>query len=163
MAFWNRDSKDEPKGKSKKEKDDEPLEGELIVAPLMRDDYEGENLGGRPRLYDTPAQFNEAVGAYFLACQQHSEPLTLTGLCLFMGFSGRQALFNYATYDGFLDAVTRARTLIEYGYEKAVLIHKNNAAARLLVSIGGDDFWNPAQKLDVGHLGSHEDRLEHLR
>lgn len=138
----------------------EPLEGELI--PMLRD-FEGENLGGRPRLYETPEQFSEAVNAYYEACQSHREPLTLTGLCLHMGFSGRQALFNYASYDGFLDAVTRARTLIEYGYEKAVITDKNNAAARLLTCIGGDDFWNPATKIDVDHMGSHEDRLEHLR
>lgn len=160
MAFWKKDSKDnESKGKDQKA----PLEGELI--PLLRDDYEGDddNLGGRPRLYDSPEQFNEAVNAYYIACMGHNEPLTLTGLCLFMGFSGRNAMFRYATYDGFLHAVTRARTLIEYGYEKAVLVNKNAAAARLLTSIGGDDFWNPATKIDVPGLGVHEDRLEHLR
>lgn len=137
------------------------LEGELLP---LRDDFEGhDNLGGRPRLYDSPEQFNEAVNAYYQRCMEHNEPLTLTGLCLFMGFSGRQALFNYATYEGFLDAVTRARSLIEYGYEKTVLLDKNNAAARLLTCIGGDDFWNPATKIDVPGLGAHEDRLEHLR
>lgn len=158
MAFWKKDSEPDSKGKKQK-----PVEGELV--PLLRDDYEGdeENLGGRPRLYDTPEQFNEAVGAYYLACQQHREPLTLTGMCLFMGFSGRNAMFRYATYPGFLHAVTRARTLIEYGYEKCVLIDKNNAAGRLLASIGGDDFWNPATKIEVPGLGSHEDRLAHLR
>ena len=138
----------------------EPAEGELI--PLIRE-FEGENLGGRPRLYDTPEQFNEAVNSYYQACSSHNEPLTLTGMCLYMGFSGRNALFNYATYEGFLNAVTRARTLVEYGYEKVVITDKNNAAARLLSCIGGDDFWNPATKIDVDHLGSHEDRLEHLR
>jgi len=140
----------------------EPLEGELI--PMIRDDFEGtDDLGGRPRLYDTPEQFNEAVNAYYQACIQHREPLTLTGMCLHMGFSGRNAMFRYAAYEGFLHAVTRARTLIEYGYEKVVLMDKNSAAARLLTCIGGDDFWNPAQKIEVPGIGSHEDRLEHLR
>ncbi len=138
----------------------EPLEGEIV--PMIRD-FEGADLGGRPRLYESPEQFNEAVDTYYQACISHREPLTLTGMCLHMGFSGRQALFNYATYEGFLDAVTRARTLVEYGYEKVVIMDKNNAAARLLSCIGGDDFWNPATKIDVDHLGSHEDRLEHLR
>lgn len=140
----------------------ESLEGELL--PLIRDDYEGENLGGRPRLYDTPKQFNQAVNDYYAACMATpGEPLTLTGLCLHMGFSGRAAMFRYATYDGFQYAVTRARSIIEYGYEKNVLLTKNAAAARLLAVIGGDDFWNPAQKLDVPGLGTHEDRLEHLK
>ena len=144
------------------EAEKEPLEGELI--PLLRGDYEGDaDLGGRPRLYDTPEQFNESVDAYYQACIQHREPLTLTGMCLHMGFSGRAAMFRYATYEGFQHAVTRARSLIEYGYEKTVLLDKNNAAARLLTCIGGDDFWNPATKIEVPGLGSHEDRLEHLR
>jgi hypothetical protein len=144
------------------EAEKEPLEGELI--PLLRGDYEGtDDLGGRPRLYDSPEQFSEAVNHYYQDCQKFREPLTLTGMCLHMGFSGRDAMFRYATYEGFLHAVTRARTLVEYGYEKAVLVDKNNAAARLITCIAGSDFWNPATKIEVPGLGSHEDRLEHLR
>lgn len=146
----------------KAEAEKEPLDGELI--PLLRDDYEGvDNLGGRPRLYDSPAQFTEGVNAYYQDCIKFREPLTLTGLCLHMGFAGRDAMFSYATYEGFSDAVTRARTLIEYGYEKAVLMDKNNAAARLITCIAGSDFWNPATKIEVPGLGSHEDRLAHLK
>ena len=142
-----------------------PLEGEII--PLIRGDYEGtdhqDNLGGRPRLYETPEQFNEAVNAYYQDCLAHREPLTLTGLCLHMGFSGRDAMFRYATYDGFLHAVQRARTLIEYGYEKSVVMHKNNAAARLLTCIAGDNFWQGLPSDGEHGVGSHEDRLAHLR
>ena len=114
-------------------------------------------------MYDSPEAFSEGVNRYYQDCQRFREPLTLTGMCLHMGFSGRDAMFRYATYDGFLHAVTRARTLVEYGYEKAVLMDKNNAAARLITCIAGSDFWNPAQKIEVPGLGSHEDRLEHLR
>jgi hypothetical protein len=142
----------------------EPLEGALL--PLLRGDYEGEaNLGGRPRLYETPEQFNEAVNLYYQACLSNDEePMTLTGLCLHMGFSGRAAMFRYGAYEGFQNAVTRARTLIEYSYEKEVLGNKNNAAARLLACIGGDDFWNITHKIDIPGLpGTHEDRLAHLK
>lgn len=140
----------------------EPLEGEIL--PVLRADYQGdENLGGRPRLYETPEQFNDAVDAYYQAVvRTPGEPLTITGLCLHMGFAGRSALFSYASYEGFSDAVARARTLIEYGYEKAVIIHKNNAAGRLLASIGGDDFWRTTQHVQVTGE-THEERLERLR
>jgi hypothetical protein len=143
---------------------EEPLEGELL--PLLRGDYEGEaDLGGRPRLYETPEQFNDAVNAYYIACRENpNEPMTLTGLCLYMGFAGRDAMFRYAAYEGFRDAVTRARTLIEYSYEKQVLLFKNSAAARLLACIGGDDFWNVTHTVEIPGLpGTHEDRLAHLR
>ena len=142
----------------------EPLEGALL--PLLRGDYEGEaNLGGRPRLYETPEQFNEGVDAYYRAVMvTPGEPLTLTGLCLHMGFSGRQAMFGYAAYEGFENAVARARSLIEYGYEKCVLNDRNGAAARLLACIGGDEFWRDTRKLEVeGIIGSHEDRLAHTK
>jgi hypothetical protein len=141
----------------------EPLEGTLL--PLLRGDYEGEaGPSGRPRLYETPEQFNEAVDFYYTACISHEEPMTLTGMCLSMGFSGRNAMFRYAAYEGFLNAVTRARTLIEYSYEKEVLTNKNNAAARLLACIGGDDFWNITHKIEIPGLpGTHEDRLAHLK
>jgi hypothetical protein len=141
----------------------EPLEGTLL--PLLRGDYEGEaGPSGRPRLYETPEQFNEAVTFYYTACISREEPMTLSGLCLHMGFSGRNAMFRYASYEGFLNAVTRARTLIEYSYEKEVLTNKNSAAARLLACIGGDDFWNITHKIDIPGLpGTHEDRLAHLK
>ena len=140
---------------------EEAIEGELM--PFMRDDYEREeNLGGRPRIYDNPAQFDEAVNAYYeRVMQSPDEPLTLTSMCLFMGFSGRQGMENYATYPGFLDSVTRAKTLIQYGYEKNILIHKNNAAAKILGAM--DDYWNPTTKVAGVEHHSHEDRLEHLR
>lgn len=140
----------------------EPLEGEFL--PVLRNDYEGDepNLGGRPRLYTSSDQFNEAVDAYYQAVQQiPNEPLTITGLCLFMGFSGRRAMFKYASYDGFGHAVARARTMIEYGYEKAVIVDKNNAAGRLLSSIAGDDFWKQTDTLEVKQ--SHETWLERLK
>lgn len=84
----------------------------------------------------------------------------MSGLSLFMGFSSRQTLFNYANYDGFLDAVTRARTLIAYGYEKIILLDKNAPAARLLASIDG--YWNPATKLE-GVGDTTTDRLAKLQ
>ena len=139
--------------------DSEPQEGVLI----LREDYEQtENLGGRPRMYETPAQFDEAVNAYYeTVMQTPGEPLTLSGLVLHMGFSGFQAFDNYASYDGFLESVTRAKTLIKYGYEKNVMLYKNSAAARILAAM--DDRFNPAQKIDAGSHGSHEDRLAHLK
>jgi hypothetical protein len=138
---------------------EQPLEGELIT---LRDDYESPGAG-RPRMYDNPAQFDEAVHAYYaMVVITPGEPLTLTGMCLFMGFSGRQAFENYASYPEFLDSVTRAKTLIQYGYEKTVLLTKNTAAARLLGAM--DEYWNPTTKVQgIGDGGTHEDRLAHLR
>jgi len=83
-----------------------------------------KNLGGRPRKYSTPEQLDEAVNNYFVFCKdkENGEPITWTGMCLFLGFYGRQELDNYQNYDGFSDCVKRAKSLVEYAYEKRLVI-----------------------------------------
>ncbi len=144
---------------------EEALEGELI---LLRDTYEGSeehrNLGGRPRLYETPEQFDEAVNAYYQYCVTHPlEPMTITGLTLAMGFSGMTVFYNYANYEGFSQSVERAKTLIMYGYEKK-LHGANNAGAKFALScIDRGAYWRPDQVAGGDQIETHEDRLAHLR
>lgn len=136
-----------------------PLEGDIILAS----EYEGENnLGGRPRLYDSPEQFDEAVDHALKSHVEAGRPLTLTRLCLAMGFSGRRALDNYLSYPEFVHSVTRAKTIVQVFYEDSVLLDKNNAAAKILGAM--DTHFNPATKIEgIGESERHEDRLEHLR
>ncbi len=141
----------------------EPLEGELLPAFISNTDYEGDNLGGRPRLYQTPAQFDEAANAYFQWCYQNNEPFTITGLALGMGFCSVQTLYNYASYEGFLESVTRSRTIVEYGYEKKLHGAHSAGAKFALACIGSDDRWRTVKELGGDELGTHEDRLAHLR
>ena len=76
------------------------------------------NKGGRPRLYDTPEQFDAKVYEYQDHCKENNEPVTWTGLALFLGFSSRQSIDEYLNYDGFSDSVKRAKTFVEWNYEK---------------------------------------------
>ncbi len=142
----------------------EPLEGEIL--PLIEATaYEGENLGGRPRLYESPADFDARVDEYYNYCQNNPlEPMTITGLALFMRFCSVQTLYNYEKYDGFLESVQRARTLISYGYEKK-LHGPHSAGAKFALScIDGGAFWKEkAQVTDTGLPVDPEDRLAHLR
>ena len=142
----------------------EPLEGEVLPAPWVTNtEYEGENLGGRPRKYDTPQQFDDSANAYFMWCNQNGEPYTITGLALGMGFASVKTLYNYATYEGFLQSVERARTIVEYGYERNLHGKHANGAKFALACIGQDDRWRPVKELGGDELGTHEDRLAHLR
>ena len=137
-----------------------PLEGELL--PLIRDDYEGENLGGRPRMYETPRQFDDAVNLYYEAVKATpGEPITLYGLILSMGFTDYISFNRYSSYEGFSQSVSRARSLVKYGYERAVLADKNSAAARVLSAMDPDNF-NPALRVENPEE-SHEARLARLR
>jgi len=72
---------------------------------------------GRPRLYQTPEEFDAKVDAYYQYCQDREEPITWTGLARFLGFSSRQSIDEYLNYEGFSDSVKRAKLLVEWSYE----------------------------------------------
>lgn len=104
-----------------------------------------KNKGGRPRLYDTPEQFDAKVQEYYHHCMEKGEPITWTGLALFMGFSSRQSIDEYAKYAGFSDSSKKAKLMVEWAYEKRLL--ENNAAGSIFVlkNMG----WSDKQELDV--------------
>lgn len=99
---------------------------------------------GRPRIWSSPEDMQRAVDRYLIACKGHpltdrdgdvitdkygipviidSEPLTITGLALALGFRSRQSLLNYAAMeiageDGeaerpYLDTIARAKAEVE--------------------------------------------------
>ncbi len=156
---------------------EEPLDGDFLpFRPDPEQSAKDRTLGGRPRLYDSPEQFDEAVEAYYMWCKGdrgtdkegnprpkgQPEPMTITGLTLFMGFASVQSLYNYETYPEFLESVQRARTLISYGYE--LKLHgPNNAGAKFaLRCIDGGAYWRD-QAADEPAGNQPEDRLAHLR
>ena len=138
-----------------------PLEGELII---LREEYEGDtNVGGRPRMYESPELFDEAVNDYYQTVMKTpGEPITLMGLILFMGFADYSSFYAYGSYDGFSQSVARARSLVMYEYEKNVLLTKNSAAARILGAFDSARF-NPATKLEASQELTHEEGLQQLR
>lgn len=73
------------------------------------------NLGGRPRKYNTPAEFDAKVDEYF---ENPEGPITWTGLALHLGFCSRSAIDEYAEYEGFSYSVKRAKLMVEHSYEK---------------------------------------------
>ena len=75
------------------------------------------NLGGRPRLYNSPEEFDAKVLDYQAYCRETKEPVTWTGLALFLGFSSRQSIDEYGKYEGFSDSVKKAKLFVEWHYE----------------------------------------------
>lgn len=86
---------------------------------------------GRPRLYKTPEEFEAKVLEYQQYCEDKKEPVTWTGLALFLGFSSRQSIDEYAKYEGFSDVVKRAKLFVEWHYEMRV--NGNNATGPIFV------------------------------
>ncbi len=96
---------------------------------------------GRPPKYKKPSEMQAKIDEYFKKCEgemllgkdgkpiinkkgivylEKPRPPTVTGLALYLGFSGRQALLNYRAKKEFLDTVTRARSRIEQYNEEAL-------------------------------------------
>jgi len=116
------------------------------------------NPVGRPRLYETPKDFDAKVNDYYHHCKEMDEPITWTGLALFLGFSSRQSIDEYQKYEGFSDSVKRAKLLIEWAYEKRVL--GNNAAGPIFVlkNMG----WSDKQEIDHTTNGESINRIERV-
>ena len=84
---------------------------------------------GRPRLYSSPEDFDKKVLEYQSYCKEEREPVTWTGLALYLGFSSRQSIDEYLKYDGFSDSVKRAKTFVEWHYE--MKLHGNTPSGSI--------------------------------
>lgn len=99
---------------------------------------------GRPRKYSSPEEFDAKVVEYHNYCREKEEPVTWTGLALYLGFSSRQSIDEYQNYDGFSDSVRKAKALVEWHYE--MRLHGNNPTGAIfaLKNYG----WNDRQEVD---------------
>jgi hypothetical protein len=75
----------------------------------------------RPRVVESPEKFNTLVDEYFQLCIDVKAPPTLTGMILALGLTSKEGFYHYAKYEGFEDAVSRARLMIEHEYEKRLV------------------------------------------
>lgn len=97
------------------------------------------NSPGRPRLFKAPEDFDRKVEEYNDYCKANDEPVTWTGLALFLGFSCRASIDEYAKYDGFSYSVKRAKALVEYAYEKRLYGASPTGAIFALKNFGWRD------------------------
>ena len=72
------------------------------------------NKIGRPLKWKTVEELQEKIDAYFEETLQ--EEWTITGLALALD-TYRQTLVNYEEKDEFMDAIKRAKTMVENAYE----------------------------------------------
>lgn len=107
------------------------------------------NLGGRPRLFKSPEEFEAKVHEFDAFCEQKGYPITWTGLALFMGFSSRQSIDEYLNYDGFSDSVKKAKAFVEWHYEMRLCGDKPTGAIFALKNFGWKDKSEVEQTLTV--------------
>src|SRR5699024_8739289 len=94
---------------------------------------------GRPRRYETPEDFETRVYEYQQHCKESKEPVTWTGLALFLGCSSRQSIDEYLKYEGFSDVVKKAKSFVEWNYELRLCGDKPTGAIFALKTIGCSD------------------------
>jgi len=127
----------------------------------------GKNKGGCPPMYKTPAEMQKVIDKYFEDCsgeyividgqvvqdkngnpiKTKERPLTITGLALALGFSGRQALLNYEGKPEFMDTIKRAKSRIEQYAEERLFDKEgvNGAKFNLSNNFKG---WSEKQQID---------------
>lgn len=94
-----------------------------------------DNDIGRPLLYSTPELMQAKIDEYYEWVKgerntvigadgnleqwtRPPEPVTITGLCLFLGFESRQSFYDYEKRTEFSYTIKKARLFVEHGYEK---------------------------------------------
>ena len=80
---------------------------------------------------------------------RHSEPPTITGLALFLGFENRQSLYDYREKEEFSGVIKRAMTLVEQGYEFKLHGDKPTGAIFALKNMG----WKDRTETDITSNG----------
>ena len=117
------------------------------------------DLGGRPPMYETPEQLQEAIDRYFKSGIKQKTVIvgkapnnyevqipvpTITGLCIFLGFESRQSFYDNEKRDGFSYTIKRARLFIEQEYEEMLAIGNTTGAIFALKNFG----WTDSQQFD---------------
>ena len=116
---------------------------------------------GAPRKYKSVKAMQDAIDAYFKACEGqplfdkdgnpvldknglpvivHATPPTVTGLALALGFTGRKQLLDYQGREEFSDTVTRAKARCE-AYAETRLYDRDGANGAKF-SLGCNFGWN---------------------
>lgn len=77
----------------------------------------GLTTSGRPPIYKPDKEGFEAIKSKCIEYFECEEKATITGLALFLGFSCRDTLYDYAKNKEFSDIIKRAMLTVENSYE----------------------------------------------
>lgn len=99
---------------------------------------------GRPPVFETPDEMSNQIEAYFTSLWDEEEERlikkpTMTGMALFLGFSSRQSMYDYAKKEEFSYIVARAQCTIEQSYEELLSTKISSGAIFALKNMGWAD------------------------
>lgn len=93
---------------------------------------------------------------YFYICDENNCPYTITGLCLHIGFYGKQQLHEYQGYEEFSDLIKIFRTKVENSYEMRLYGTTATGAIFALKNMG----WKDNKELEhSGYIKNSEPQI----
>lgn len=126
-----------------------------------------KHAGGRPPMYKTPKEMQEAIDEYFTYCdnrikQVHSkegesygianpEPYTMSGLAYSLGMD-RRSLLDYRKKDSFLPLIKKARSKVELDVERR-MSDKDTFTPGLIFNAKNNFDWKDKTETDLKHSG----------
>lgn len=105
------------------------LEGPEGEAGGLQQTVAKRRRAGRPRIIETPEEFDALVDDYMRTCRENEEPPTFAGAAFHLGFADRRSFYDYEHVPGFSHSSKRARLLIESKYEGGLRTDKNPAGS----------------------------------
>lgn len=138
--------------------------------------------GGRPPKYNSKEELEEKINQYFEECKGEilndsegnpmvdkwgnpiivgKKPVTITGLALALGFSGRQTLLNYQGRKEFMDTITRAKSRVEQ-YAEERLFDKDGTSGAQFSLRNNFKGWNCDQESNTESLEKLDEVLKKL-
>lgn len=85
---------------------------------MQLNSYQSKNFVGRPAHFESPELLHAACIEYFEQCRTEKVKVTITGLCLHLGFASRSSLDDYEKRsDEFSYIIKRCRLAVENSYE----------------------------------------------
>lgn len=94
---------------------------------------------GRPRLIQSPEEFDDRADTYFAMCEETNRAVTVTGLALALGLSSRESLDEYGRRPEFSDNVRNAKLRVEECYEQRLHGTTPTGAIFALKNMGWSD------------------------
>ena len=112
----------------------------------------------RARIIETPEEAWEIGQGYFGKMRAEERPLTVTGLALALGLSGRQSLIEYEGRPEFSDTIKALKAECEQYAEERIFSANAAGAIFALKNYG----WSDKQEIDQkiahsGHIKNYED------
>lgn len=104
----------------------------------------GLTTNGQPPVYETPEGMTIKIEEYFSTLlddeeKEYTTRPTMTGMALYLGFSSRQSMYDYAKKKDFSYIVSRSQQVIAMSYEEMLLTKVSAGAIFALKNMGWDD------------------------